>query len=211
MINMSKLTKKQIEILPALREYHANKKSEKSNALVQIIDKQLAESQLSSTDSEILKIAVQIYQSNEKQKRLNNRQRQIDYAKKQAKAKELTREKIILGACSQHVSKTFKSHAFFDLLFACANNFLSERDFEFMKTRYNLKKVTEKIQTRFQQELVLNSYFIEDKENNSRHIIYEKQDVDFLNSKVRYYALQKKHIVTDEYVNAYEIKLGSCK
>ena len=70
---MVKLSQTQIDLLPDVRKSHDGKKSGKSVALVRLIDDYLNGVELSDMDGEILKLSVQLYQTAERQKKLNNK------------------------------------------------------------------------------------------------------------------------------------------
>lgn len=136
---MKKLTANQIKLLPTLRENYYAKNTKKALVLVALIDDYLAKKEQTKTELDAIKIAVQLYQAEQKQERMKQKQEHINSKQRTQENRNLTREKIILGACSHHVADAVICYPFLDFLRCWANGFLSERDYEFMKTRYTLK------------------------------------------------------------------------
>lgn len=134
---MKKLTENQKRLLPQVKENAPSNR--KGKVLQRLIDGYLGGENLSKDDLDIIKIAVQLYQTKERQKKLHAKQRQQDYKERKAENKLLTREKIILGACEHWVIKNQKPVPFFSFLMAWYGGFLNERDREFMATRYQMK------------------------------------------------------------------------
>lgn len=135
---MKKLTENQKTLLPVVRDNApATKKGE---ILKRLINGYLGGENLSKDDLDIIKIAVQLYQTKERQKKLHAKQRQQDYKERKAENKILTREKIIFGACDYWAIKNQKSLPFLSVLMAWRDGFLSDRDREFLATRYQMKK-----------------------------------------------------------------------
>ena len=136
---MKKLTTNQIKLLPTLRENYYAKNTKKSLVLVALIDDYLAQKQQTKTELDAIKIAVQLYQAEQKQERMKQKQEHINSKQRTQENRNLTREKIILGACANHIAEENLSYPFLDFLRCWAKGFLSDRDYEFMKTRYTLK------------------------------------------------------------------------
>lgn len=132
---MRPLTQNQINLLPQVKE--TAPKNKKGEILKRLIDGYLGGEKLAKGDLDIIKIAVQLYQTNEKKKRLQAKQRQKDYKEIKAENAKKTREKIILGACEVVALKN-DGYPFLNFLVAWANGYVSDNDLKFMGERYKL-------------------------------------------------------------------------
>lgn len=133
---MRALTQNQINLLPQVKENAP--KSKKGEILRRLIDGYLGGEKLQKGDLDIIKIAVQLYQTNEKKKRLQAKQRQKDYKETKAENAKKTREKIILGACDV-VALRNDGRPFLNFLVAWANGYVSDTDLKFMGERYQME------------------------------------------------------------------------
>lgn len=197
---MVKLSQTQIDLLPDVRKSHDGKKSGKSVALVRLIDDYLNGVELSDMDGEILKLSVQLYQTAERQKKLNNKKRQLDYAEKQQANKNLTREKIILGACAHHVATKNMRRAYYDLLYAWADGFLREHDLSFIQSRHQMEHTYTTEKTTLGVDVRLNTWAIygERHNNKTRWMMYETRDSG---TRERYYTIQQFNPARNDWVN----------
>lgn len=132
---MKSLTKKQIELLPTVKENAP--KNKKGEVLKRLIDGYLGGEKLQKCDLDIIKIAVQLHQTHEKKKRLQAQQRQHNYKEIKAENAKKTREKIILGACDVVALKN-GGYPFLNFLLAWANGYVSDNDLQFMGERYKI-------------------------------------------------------------------------
>lgn len=139
---MKKLTANQIKLLPTLREIYHAKNTKKALVLVALIDDYLAKKEQTKTELDAIKIAVQLYQAEQKQERMKQKQQHINSKQRTQENRDLTREKIILGACANHIAEENLNYPFLDFLRCWAKGFLSDRDLSFMKERYDLNEKT---------------------------------------------------------------------
>ncbi|OOR82062.1 hypothetical protein [Moraxella canis] len=130
---MRPLTQNQINLLPEVKDKAP--KNKKGEILKRLIDGYLGGEKLERGDLDIIKIAVQLHQTNEKKKRLQAKQRQKDYKEIKAENAKKTREKIILGACDV-VSLKNGGYPFLNFLLAFRSGYLSDTDLKFMQERY---------------------------------------------------------------------------
>lgn len=133
---MKALTQNQINLLPEVKDKAP--KNKKGEILKRLIDGYLGGEKLAKGDLDIIKIAVQLHQTNEKKKRLQAKQRQKDYKEIKAENAKKTREKIILGACEVVASKN-GGYPFLNFLLAWANGYVSDTDLKFMGERYKIQ------------------------------------------------------------------------
>lgn len=136
---MKKLTPKQIELLPTLRAEFAKKRDAKSQTLVKIIDDYTA-GRHTKTDEKIIKTAVMLHQANAKKERIEKEKRSAEYEKKSADKKAFAREKIILGAIENWACAHTNTTPFLHLLLSWQNGFISQRDIDFLSTRFKLTR-----------------------------------------------------------------------
>lgn len=134
---MRALTKNQINLLPQVKENAP--KNKKGEILARLIDGYLGGEKLAKGDLDIIKIAVQLHQTNEKKKRLQAKQRQKDYKETKAENAKKTREKIILGACEVVALKN-DGRPFLNFLLAVWHGYVSDTDLKFMGERYRIEK-----------------------------------------------------------------------
>lgn len=132
---MRALTKNQINLLPKVKENAP--KNKKGEILARLIDGYLGGEKLQKGDLDIIKIAVQLHQTNEKKKRLQAKQRQKDYKETKAENAKKTREKIILGACEVVALKN-QGRPFLNFLLAVWHGYVSDTDLKFMSERYKI-------------------------------------------------------------------------
>lgn len=130
---MRPLTQNQINLLPEVKDKAP--KNKKGEILKRLIDGYLGGEKLQKGDLDIIKIAVQLHQTNEKKKRLQAKQRQKDYKEIKAENAKKTREKIILGACDVVALKN-GGYPFLNFLLAFRAGYLSDTDLKFMQERY---------------------------------------------------------------------------
>lgn len=133
---MRALTQNQINLLPKVKENVP--KNKKGEILARLIDGYLGGEKLQKGDLDIIKIAVQLHQTNEKKKRLQAKQRQKDYKEIKAENAKKTREKIILGAC-EVVALRNDGRPFLNFLLAILNGYVSDTDLKFMGERYRIE------------------------------------------------------------------------
>lgn len=133
---MKALTQNQINLLPEVKDKAP--KNKKGEILARLIDGYLGGEKLAKGDLDIIKIAVQLHQTNEKKKRLQAKQRQKDYKEIKAENTKKTREKIILGACDVVAMKN-NGYPFLNFLLAWVNGYVSDTDLKFMGERYKIK------------------------------------------------------------------------
>lgn len=136
---MKPLTPNQIALIDKVKEKHISKKTKKSQVIVQLIDDYQKGKNQTKDELQAIKLAVQLYQVELKNENLRRKERQIQTKERSKENKDLTREKIILGSCTTHLAKEQLGSPFLEFLRAWSKGFLSDRDLEFMKTRYNLK------------------------------------------------------------------------
>lgn len=134
---MKKLTQNQIALLPTLRAEYAKKRDAKSQTLVKIIDDFTA-GRHTKTDEKIIKTAVMLYQTNQKKERMEREKRSAEYEKKSAEKKAFAREKIILGAIENWACAHTNTTPFLHLLMAWQTGFISQRDIDFLSTRFKM-------------------------------------------------------------------------
>ena len=133
---MRALTQNQINLLPKVKENAP--KNKKGEILTRLIDGYLAGEKLAKGDLDIIKIAVQLHQTNEKKKRLQAKQRQKDYKETKSENAKKTREKIILGACEVVALKN-DGRPFLNFLLAVFHGYVSDTDLKFMGERYRIE------------------------------------------------------------------------
>lgn len=134
---MKKLTDNQIKLLPTLRDIYHAKNTKKSLVLVALIDDYLAKKEQTKTELDAIKIAVQLYQAEQKQERMKQRQQHINSKQRSQENRNLTREKIILGACEMVALKN-DGRPFFNFLLALWHGYVSDTDLKFMSERYKI-------------------------------------------------------------------------
>lgn len=132
---MRALTQNQINLLPEVKNNAP--KNKKGEILARLIDGYLGGEKLQKGDLDIIKIAVQLHQTNEKKKRLQAKQRQKDYKETKAENAKKTREKIILGACDVVALKN-GGYPFLNFLLAVWHGYVSDTDLKFMSERYKI-------------------------------------------------------------------------
>lgn len=133
---MRPLTQNQINLLLEVKDKAP--KNKKGEILARLIDGYLGGEKLAKGDLDIIKIAVQLYQTNEKKKRLQAKQRQKDYKEIKAENAKKTREKIILGACDVVALKN-GGYPFLNFLLAWRSGYVSDTDLKFMVERYKIR------------------------------------------------------------------------
>lgn len=133
---MRPLTQNQINLLPEVKDKAP--KNKKGEILKRLIDGYLGGEKLERGDLDIIKIAVQLHQTNEKKKRLQAKQRQKDYKEIKAENAKKTREKIILGACDVVALKN-GGYPFLNFLMAWRSGYVSDTDLKFMGERYKIQ------------------------------------------------------------------------
>lgn len=139
---MKPLTENQKDLLPKVREKNKAKNTKKSLVIVKLIDDYLGGKKQTRDELNAVKLAVQLYQVELKNEKLRKKEREIQSKEQKKETKDLTREKIILGACTAHIAKEQLNFPYLDFLRSWAKGFLSERDLEFMKGRLELKNDT---------------------------------------------------------------------
>lgn len=139
---MKPLTENQKTLLPKVREKNKAKNTKKSLVIVKLIDDYTSGKEQTRDELNAIKLAVQLYQVELKNEKLRKKEREIQSKEQRKENKDLTREKIILGACTSHIAKEKLNYPYLDFLRSWAKGFLSDRDLEFMKTRYELKEKT---------------------------------------------------------------------
>lgn len=193
---MKALTLNQINLLPEVRDNAP--KNKKGDILKRLIDGYLGGEKLERGDLDIIKIAVQLHQTNEKKKRLQAKQRQKDYKEIKAENAKKTREKIILGACDV-VSLKNGGLPFLNFLLAVWCGYVSDTDLNFMSERYKIENGKNKdgfhflilrgdnysfgVRDRYSNETYQQIYVIFDGEKNPiRIVVLKKYDQDPRNS-----------------------------
>lgn len=139
---MKPLTENQKDLLPKVRERNRAKNTKKSLVIVALINDYLGGKKQTRDELNAVKLAVQLYQVELKNEKLRKKEREIQSKEQKKETKDLTREKIILGACTAHIAKQELNYPYMDFLRAWKKGFLSDRDLDFMKTRLELKQGT---------------------------------------------------------------------